>query len=133
MPKKKRYWIYFRGRSVKRSGWIRAETLPTRLALLLRCTNAWPGAWRRCWKTDSVSCPYENCNSLCFAADLLGDELIRRIIDAWLLTPFEQGRHSRRVEKLAALERQLFGSDCEALLRNLGMGNPVANNPMANT
>lgn len=75
--------------------------------------------------TAEISRRHNNANILCFAADLLGDELIRRIIDAWLLTPFEQGRHSRRVEKLAALERQLFGSDCEALLRNLGRGSSL--------
>jgi ribose 5-phosphate isomerase B len=77
--------------------------------------------------TAEISRRHNNANILCFAADLLGDELIRRIIDAWLLTPFEQGRHSRRVEKLAALERQLFGMDCETLLRNVGVGNSVAN------
>jgi ribose 5-phosphate isomerase B len=76
--------------------------------------------------TAEISRRHNNANVLCFAADLLGDELIRRIIDAWLLTPFEQGRHSRRVEKLAALERQLFGPECEALLRNIGTGNPLA-------
>ena len=70
---------------------------------------------------------HNNANILCFAADLLGDELIRRIIDAWLLTPFEQGRHARRVEKLAQLERQLFGTDHEQLLRNLSVGDAVSN------
>jgi len=77
--------------------------------------------------TAEISRRHNNANILCFAADLLGDELIRRIIDAWLLTPFEQGRHSRRVEKLTALEKQLFGNDCESLLRNLGVGNSVSN------
>jgi ribose 5-phosphate isomerase B len=75
--------------------------------------------------TAEISRRHNNANILCFAADLLGDELIRRIIDAWLLTPFEQGRHSRRVEKLAALERQLFGADCETLLRSIATGSPV--------
>jgi ribose 5-phosphate isomerase B len=76
--------------------------------------------------TAEISRRHNNANILCFAADLLGDELIRRIIDAWLLTPFEQGRHSRRVEKLAALERQLFGTDCETLLRGIASGSPLA-------
>jgi ribose 5-phosphate isomerase B len=58
--------------------------------------------------TAEISRRHNNANILCFAADLLGDELIRRIVDAWLLTPFEEGRHSRRLEKLADLERQLF-------------------------
>ncbi len=77
--------------------------------------------------TAEISRRHNDANILCFAADLLGDELIRRIIDAWLLTPFEQGRHSRRVEKLATLERQLFGADPESVLRNLIPDNSVAN------
>jgi len=70
--------------------------------------------------TAEISRRHNNANILCFAADLLGDELIRRIIDAWLLTPFEQGRHTRRVEKLGQLERQLFGTDWEAAIRHVG-------------
>lgn len=76
--------------------------------------------------TAEISRRHNNANILCCAADLLGDELIRRIIDAWLLTPFEQGRHSRRVEKLAQLERQLFGDDPIQALKNLHMGEPLS-------
>jgi ribose 5-phosphate isomerase B len=77
--------------------------------------------------TAEISRRHNNANIVCFAADLLGDELIRRIIDAWLLTPFEQGRHARRVEKLAQLERQLFGTDFEAALKGLATGDSLAN------
>ena len=77
--------------------------------------------------TAEISRRHNNANILCFAADLLGDELIRRIIDAWLLTPFEQGRHSRRVEKLSQLERSLFGADHEGLLRGLSVGDTLTN------
>jgi ribose 5-phosphate isomerase B len=58
--------------------------------------------------TAEISRRHNDANILCFPADLLGDELIRRIVDAWLLTPFEAGRHARRLEKLAEVERQLF-------------------------
>ena len=75
--------------------------------------------------TAEISRRHNNANILCFAADLLGDELIRRIIDAWLLTPFEQGRHARRVEKLNQLERQLFGDEPESVLKNLGVGDTL--------
>lgn len=77
--------------------------------------------------TAEISRRHNNANVLCFAADLLGDELIRRTIDAWLLTPFENGRHTRRVEKIAQVEKQLFGSDVEAQLKNLQLGDSVAN------
>jgi ribose 5-phosphate isomerase B len=72
--------------------------------------------------TAEISRRHNNANILCFAADLLGDELIRRTIDAWLLTPFEQGRHSRRIEKIANLEKQLFGNDAESILKSLNVG-----------
>jgi ribose 5-phosphate isomerase B len=77
--------------------------------------------------TAEISRRHNNANILCFAADLLGDELIRRIIDAWLLTPFEQGRHSRRVDKLNALEKQLFGDMPELILKNIQVDNTLTN------
>jgi ribose 5-phosphate isomerase B len=77
--------------------------------------------------TAEISRRHNNANILCFAADLLGDELIRRIIDAWLLTPFEQGRHSRRVDKVASLEKQLFGDNPEAILKNIQMNGTLTN------
>jgi ribose 5-phosphate isomerase B len=76
--------------------------------------------------TAEISRRHNNANILCFAADLLGDELIRRIIDAWLLTPFEQGRHARRVEKVNNLERQLFGPDVQCVLKNLCVNDVIS-------
>ncbi len=52
--------------------------------------------------TAEISRRHNDANVLCFAADLLGDELIRRITDARLVPPLEQGRHSSREERLAA-------------------------------
>jgi ribose 5-phosphate isomerase B len=69
--------------------------------------------------TAEISRRHNNANILCFAADLLGDELIRRIVDAWLLTGFEQGRHARRMDKIAQIEKQIFGDNPEAILRSL--------------
>ena len=77
--------------------------------------------------TAEISRRHNNANILCFAADLLGDELIRRIIDAWLLTPFEQGRHSRRVETVTQLERQLFGAEMAAVIKGLQVGDSLTN------
>ena len=77
--------------------------------------------------TAEISRRHNNANILCFAADLLGDELIRRIIDAWLLTPFEQGRHSRRVDKVSALEKQLFGEQPESILKNIQINGTLTN------
>jgi ribose 5-phosphate isomerase B len=54
--------------------------------------------------TAEMSRRHNDANVLCLAADLLGEALIQRIIDAWLVTPFEAGRHERRVNKIAEYE-----------------------------
>jgi ribose 5-phosphate isomerase B len=43
---------------------------------------------------------------LCLSADLLGEELIERMLKIWLVTPFEGGRHARRVEKIMRVEQE---------------------------
>ncbi|MFW6146645.1 MAG: ribose 5-phosphate isomerase B [Planctomycetota bacterium] len=47
---------------------------------------------------------HNDANVLCLAADLLGEELMRRIIEVWLETEFEAGRHLRRIHKIALIE-----------------------------
>ena len=49
---------------------------------------------------------HNDTNILCLSSDLLGERLIDRMIELWLSTPFEGGRHARRVEKISDLERQ---------------------------
>jgi ribose 5-phosphate isomerase B len=56
--------------------------------------------------TTEMSRRHNDANVLCLAADLLGDELVDRMIRIWLDTPFEGGRHARRVEKLCRIERE---------------------------
>jgi len=49
---------------------------------------------------------HNNANILCLAGDMLGEELIRRIVSSWLSTQFESGgRHERRVHKIAWIEK----------------------------
>ncbi|MGC9455455.1 MAG: ribose 5-phosphate isomerase B [Phycisphaerae bacterium] len=56
--------------------------------------------------TAQLSRRHNNANALCLAADVLGEELIRRIVISWLETEFEGGgRHERRVEKMAWIEQ----------------------------
>jgi ribose 5-phosphate isomerase B len=54
--------------------------------------------------TAEMSRRHNDANVLCLSADLLGERIIDRIIETWLSTPFEGGRHARRVDKIAALE-----------------------------
>ncbi|MHB1768837.1 MAG: ribose 5-phosphate isomerase B [Phycisphaerae bacterium] len=68
--------------------------------------------------TAEISRRYNDANVLCLAVDLLGGELIRRIVSAWLKAPFEDGRHARRVEKIGELEHRLF-SDIPGALSKL--------------
>lgn len=59
--------------------------------------------------TAELSRRHNDANVLCLSADLLGERLIDRMIELWLTTPFEGGRHARRIDKINALERQLEG------------------------
>ena len=54
--------------------------------------------------TAEMSRRHNNANVLCLAADLLGEELIRRMVEIWVSTEFDGGRHERRVEKIMAAE-----------------------------
>jgi ribose 5-phosphate isomerase B len=57
--------------------------------------------------TAEMSRRHNDANILCLSADLLGERIIDRIIETWLSTPFEGGRHARRVEKICALESKV--------------------------
>ena len=56
--------------------------------------------------TAEMSRRHNDSNVLCLSADLLGEQLIDRMIELWLATPFEGGRHARRVEKIQQLEKR---------------------------
>ena len=64
--------------------------------------------------TAEMSRRHNDANVLCLPADLLGEELIRRMVDVWLTTPFEGGRHARRIAKVMAAERYLCGPQGQA-------------------
>jgi ribose 5-phosphate isomerase B len=54
--------------------------------------------------TAEMSRRHNDANVLCLSADLLGEELIDRMVRIWLETDFESGRHARRVEKITRFE-----------------------------
>lgn len=56
--------------------------------------------------TAAMSRRHNDANVLCLPADLIGEELMRRIVDVWLSTAFEGGRHERRVRKIAHYEEK---------------------------
>ncbi|MBN1787013.1 MAG: ribose 5-phosphate isomerase B [Sedimentisphaerales bacterium] len=51
-----------------------------------------------------VSREHNNANVLCLSGDLLGSQVLRKIVEVWLTTKFAGGRHQRRVEKIEAIE-----------------------------
>lgn len=52
-----------------------------------------------------MSRSHNNANVLCLSADMLGERLIEQIVQTWIDTPFEGGRHARRVNKIMAIEQ----------------------------
>jgi len=56
--------------------------------------------------TAELSRRHNDANVLCLSANLLGEQIMDRIIETWLTTPFEGGRHARRVEKIRTVEKQ---------------------------
>ena len=56
--------------------------------------------------TAGLAKSHNNANVLCLSGDLLGERKISAIIDKWLETEFEGGRHADRVAKLDAISEQ---------------------------
>ena len=51
-----------------------------------------------------ISRHHNDANILCLSGDLLGEVLLRKIVEVWLSTEFNGGRHQRRVDKISAIE-----------------------------
>jgi ribose 5-phosphate isomerase B len=54
--------------------------------------------------TAELSRRHNDANILCLSADLLGEYVVDRMVEIWLNTPFEGGRHARRVAKICDIE-----------------------------
>lgn len=54
--------------------------------------------------TAALSRQHNDANVLCLGGGMIGERLLTEIVQVWLSTAFEAGRHSRRVEKMMALE-----------------------------
>lgn len=51
-----------------------------------------------------LSKQHNNSNILCFGARVVGSELAKMIVDAWIDAEFEGGRHQARVDMISAIE-----------------------------
>lgn len=54
--------------------------------------------------TAEFSRRHNDSNVLCLSAGLVGVHLMLHIVETWLKTPFDGGRHVARLEKIALLE-----------------------------
>jgi len=59
--------------------------------------------------TAEASRRHNDANVLCLSADLVGERSLDRLVGLWLSAPFEGGRHARRLEKIAEMERKIRG------------------------
>lgn len=59
-----------------------------------------------CLYTAKMARSHNNANVLSMGARVVGLGLAEEILDTFLATPFEGGRHERRVEQLAEIERE---------------------------
>lgn len=55
--------------------------------------------------TAEISRRHNDVNVLCLSGDMLGEQSLGRLVDVWLGTQFEGGRHARRLAKIARLEK----------------------------
>ncbi len=49
---------------------------------------------------------HNDANALCLGARVIGTGLALELVDVFLNTPFEGGRHQRRVDQIAAIEKE---------------------------
>jgi ribose 5-phosphate isomerase B len=52
-----------------------------------------------------ISRDHNDANVLCISGDLVGEVLLRKIVEVWLSTEFSGGRHKRRVDKISSIEQ----------------------------
>jgi len=55
--------------------------------------------------TAELSREHLDANVICLPGDLLSGREMQTIVELWLATPFEGGRHVRRLRKIEAIER----------------------------
>ena len=55
--------------------------------------------------TAKATRAHNDANVLCLGQRVIGEGVALEIVDAWLTTPFEGGRHAIRVDKLMKIEQ----------------------------
>tara|TARA_B100001146_G_scaffold58932_1_gene51885 strand:- start:247 stop:675 length:429 start_codon:yes stop_codon:yes gene_type:complete len=55
-----------------------------------------------CWNTESAQLArsHNNANMISLGARMVSEDDVRQIVNTWLTTPFDGGRHANRVNKI---------------------------------
>ena len=56
--------------------------------------------------TAKMARAHNNCNILAFGARVVGAELAKMMVETWLDTEFEGGRHQRLVDRITAIQEK---------------------------
>lgn len=73
--------------------------------------NKVPGAYAAlCYNKEAaiLSRQHNNANILVLGANFVPEKKMLELIEAWLSTEFEGGRHLRRLKQIKAIEKKLF-------------------------
>lgn len=64
-----------------------------------------------CWSVETarLARQHNDANMLSLGERLISVEMAKQIVETWLETPFEGGRHTRRIELIDELGRQSAG------------------------
>ena len=79
--------------------------------------------------TAETSRLHNDANVLCLSADLLGERLVNRMVEIWLNTQFEGGRHARRLGKIAQFESRAADSSNGHVPNGAGQQSEPASEP----
>jgi len=55
-----------------------------------------------CWNMESaqLACSHNNANMISLGARMVSEDDVRVIVNTWLTTPFDGGRHANRINKI---------------------------------
>lgn len=85
-------------RAIVMGGSGNGETIVANKVRGIRCAVVWNEELAR------LSRAHNDANAISLGARMISVELALKMVDIWLTTPFDGGRHARRLEKVAALD-----------------------------
>jgi ribose 5-phosphate isomerase B len=87
------------GRAIVLGGSGNGEIIVANKVRGIRCAMCWSEEGAR------LSRAHNDANAISLGARMVPVELALKMVDVWLTTPFDGGRHARRVRKITALDK----------------------------